>query len=173
MAHTLYPGDFASNQGKVVVDADGNIIFSAKVRHGDFNDHPITIFDAADNKIEVGGSVEKRSYNLLVAKADPEGKILWHKYITLSTTPINSAQDFVSDAFKSTALTTDSEGNIYVGGNYSAEMTVGDVTLPALNIGTSSVDAQKATALSSCLNSTLMANTLPMLTVLQALLNLS
>jgi len=138
-------GDFASSQGRVTVDSDGNVIFTAKVRHGDFTGQPITIYDAADNKIEMGGAVEKKSYNLLVAKANSEGVILWHRYITLSTVPANSAQDFVSDAFKTTALTTDDDGNIYVGGNYSAEMTVGDVTLPALNIGDTGVDAQKST----------------------------
>ncbi len=138
-------GNFSTGQGRVAVDADGNVIFTAKVSHGDFTGRPITIFDAADNKIEMGGAVEKKSYNLLVAKANADGVILWHKYITLSTTPTNPAQEFVSDAIKTTALTTDAEGNIYVGGNYSAEMTVGDVTLPALNIGESSVDAQKST----------------------------
>lgn len=139
-------GDYASNQGAIATDSNGNIVFTAKVRHGDFLDTPINIIDAQGNKTEFGGAVAQKSYALLVAKASADGNLLWHKYITLSTTPGEGAsKDFISDAVKSTALAIDDNDNIYVGGNFSADMTVADgVTLKANNISTWSGDSQTA-----------------------------
>lgn len=141
-------GDYASNKGNVAVDGEGNVIFTAKVRHGagDGMSKQINMIDAAGNVISYGGTTERRNYALLVVKADAQGKILWYKYITLDTTPSPSAtKDFIADAVNSTALTVDPQGNIYVGGCYSAEMTVEpDVVLPARNIAHWNGDSQLA-----------------------------
>ncbi len=138
-------GDYANNQGDVAVDADGNVVFTAKVRHGDFLDKQINIVDAYGTVTEFGGTTDRRSCNLLVAKASADGKLLWHRYVTFSTVPgADATKDFIADGFKSTALAVDPQGNIYVGGNYSADMTVGDVTLKAANIADWSGDSQKS-----------------------------
>lgn len=136
-------GDYANNQGAVAVDADGNIVFTAKVRHGDFPDKPINIIDADGTVTEFGGPVDQRSYNLLVAKASADGKLLWHRCVTFSTVPgADATKDFIPDAFKSASVAVDPQGNIYVGGNYSADMTVGDITIKTANIAGWSGDSQ-------------------------------
>lgn len=138
-------GDYANSQGAVAVDADGNVVFTAKVRHGDFPDRQINIVDAYGTVTEFGGTVEQRSYNLLVAKASPDGKLLWHRYVTFSTQPgPDATKDFIADGFKSASVAVDPQGNIYVGGNYSADMTIGDVTVKAANVAGWSGDSQTA-----------------------------
>lgn len=137
-------GDFASGQGNVATDSEGNVIFTAKVRHGDNLATPISITDAAGTTVTMGGAVERRSYAVLIAKANKDGQLLWHKYITLSTAPSAAATvDFISDAVKVPALTVDNQGCIYVGGNFSADMKVDDnTTINATNISSWSGDSQ-------------------------------
>lgn len=137
-------GDYASNQCALATDSEGNVVFTAKVRHGGSLDTPINIIDAEGTKTEVGGATEQRNYALLIAKATPAGKLLWHKYITLSTVPgPNATKDFIADAVKSTALAVDDQNNIYVGGNFCADMTVDEnVTLTPNNVADWSGDAQ-------------------------------
>ncbi len=137
-------GDFASGQGNVVTDGDGNVVFTAKVRHGDDLSTPITITDATGATVTMGGTTDRRSYGVLVAKAGKDGRLLWHKYITLSTVPSAAATaDFIPDAVKVPALAVDDQGAIYVGGNYSADMTIDDnTTVTATNISSWSGDSQ-------------------------------
>lgn len=137
-------GDFASGQGNVVTDTEGCVVFTAKVRHGDDLATPITITDATGVSVTMGGTTDRRSYAMLVAKADKDGQLLWHKYITFSTEPsANATVDYISDAVKVAALTVDNQGCIYVGGNYSADMKIDDnTTIAATNISAWSGDSQ-------------------------------
>lgn len=140
-------GDCSSNSGNLVLDNEGNLIFSMKMRQGDFaSEEAITIIDGTGKTYTIGAPTERRSYGLLLVKATKAGEFQWYKFLTLDTTPSeNATKDFIADAVNSTALTVDDEGNIYLGGNYSAEMTVTDeVKLPARNIATWTGDSQVA-----------------------------
>lgn len=141
-------GDYSNNSGDIAIDGQGNAVFAIKVRHGDSLD-AMNFVDAKGTITTFGTATDRRYYGMLIAKADSEGKVLWHKYVSLATTPApgnESIQDFVADAVNVTSVAIDDDGNIYVGGNYSAEMTVAPgVILPAYNIANAQIDTQNST----------------------------
>lgn len=145
-------GDYANNSGSIALDEDGNVVFAIKARQGDSSTQEykaMNFVDAEGTVVTFGTEADRRSYGMLVAKADKAGKILWHKYVSLATAPAQgneNVQDFVADAIKVAAVEVDSEGNIYVAGNYSADMTVAPgVVLPARNVENAKIDAQTST----------------------------
>lgn len=142
-------GDYASNQGAITIDGNGDIVFTAKVRHTDgMTGQQLNIIDASGDMTEFGGTPDKRSYNLMLAKVSAEGNLEWLDYITADTKPVPNAAgsyaDFTSDAVLSTALAVDSDNNIYVGGNYRTDLTVAEnVVLPQRNVASYTGDSQK------------------------------
>lgn len=137
--HSNY-GDFTSGSGGAVVTPSGDVVFCGKVRHSDgFLDKQISFTDAKDNILSIDWSVEKRYQRLFIAKCTADGELLWIRTCDLETEMNQNGKTFASDAVNPSCVSVDNEGNIYVGGNFRAKMTVeksnGDVvTLEAKNL---------------------------------------
>lgn len=125
---TIYSdaGDCDSQQGSVVACPDGSVVFSAKMRHTDgMFDKAFTFVDASDNHVVTGvANVEARWYSLILGKADADGNILWIRNIDVAhgADPAGKAQ-FTANAAYAKGLALDSDGNIYMGGNYRMPLT--------------------------------------------------
>lgn len=146
--------DFSGSTGSVAATADGGVVFTAKMRHTDGRlDEDMVLVDGKGETHTFDWKVDRRYYRLLVGCLDAEGALKWTRFIDLSTDPAPAASgnyvDFTADAAEITNPVIDSEGNIYVGGYFRADMTIateeGDVVLHPHNISTWNGDTQQTT----------------------------
>lgn len=125
--HTTW-GDAAANAGSVVVNNQGDVIFSGIIRHTDGHlDEGIIFVDAKGKEIKVDGNIERRYQRLFWGCASADGEIRWIKLNDMDTAPVPDASgnyaSFTADALNTYGLTVDDQCNIYVSGNFRAAMT--------------------------------------------------
>ena len=122
--HSNY-GDFLASSGGVAVTATGDVVFCGKVRHTDGAlDKPVSFTDAKNNTITLDWSVEQRYQRLYIAKCTSDGELLWVRTCDLETAMNRNGKTFASDAVSPNGIAVDADGNIYVGGNFRATMSV-------------------------------------------------
>lgn len=129
--------DFVNNEGGVASMPDGGAVFTARIRCSDLGGgicqwEPITIIDGKGNKTEISWNQlptdSRRFYKGILGRLDKEGNLMWIKNIETSRDAVpggtGSYADFQSEALKINTITTDTSGNVYIGGNFRTILTV-------------------------------------------------
>ncbi|MCM1153325.1 MAG: T9SS type A sorting domain-containing protein [Muribaculum sp.] len=147
-------GDYSTNEGLVAATTDGGVVFSAKVRctdmGGDCQWEDLTLVDGTGKEWKYAWTKDKKRYQkMIVGRMDANGSLLWLSFLECDRTPAAAASgsyaDFQSEAIKSSALTCDSQNNVYIGGNYRNPMHISgsDVVLTPHNVSTWNGDPQQ------------------------------
>lgn len=146
--HSSISGDYAQNRGKLAITPEGNIIFTAKVRHSDgILNEKMSITDGKGKTISFGQAVEKRYYQGIVGCVSPDGELLWLREIIPATALTQfENKKFISDGIDLNALSTDTEGNIYIGGQQKADVTIAADANQTKEIKAQNINATTQTA---------------------------
>ena len=144
-------GEISSNEDRIVATPDGGALIFTSMRHTDGNTDPIVITDGAGNDHNVDWDMVDgtRCYVAIVIKVDAQGAIEWTRLLEPRTDvdaavyPKWSQSARVNtQGVKAYAIDVDNSGNIYVGGNMCADLTVDGVTIPCHNVSTWNGNAQ-------------------------------
>lgn len=138
-------GEVANNAAKIASTADGGAVIMCSARHSEgFLTDAIAFVDNTGNETVIDYSVgNERSYCGLVIKVNGEGAVQWVKTITANTEA--SAEQYpkwtansrhIGEGLKINGLAVDNAGNIYIGGNMVATVTIDDVAIEPHNIAT-------------------------------------
>ncbi|MDE7437236.1 MAG: hypothetical protein K2M93_02005 [Muribaculaceae bacterium] len=124
-------GDFAPSEGGLAVKSNGDLIFVGSVRHTDgYFDKPITIVDAKGTSTELDWTLPadgRRWDRLVVGSISSTGELQWVKTYNVDNSPVPGATgnraDFTADAINVYGAAIDNDDNIYICGNFRADMT--------------------------------------------------
>ncbi len=136
-------GDYASNKGNLAITSDGDIIFTAKVRHTDgILDTPMALSDSQGNIVEFDSPVAQRYYSVIVGRASSDGILKWVRQISPAT-ELSQFDDakFVSDAIDVNALALDADDNIFVGGLQKTDITLAKADNTTADIAVRNIDS--------------------------------
>lgn len=117
-----------ANCGTMIAGEDGSLLLSLKVRPTQTNPSEYTspvIKDASGAEITFPDfDYSLWQYNQLLVKISKEGYVQWAKHFAMDQFPTGTSSSETSNAVTPYAFTADSEGNIYIGGNFRAPMIV-------------------------------------------------
>lgn len=124
-------GDVNDSQSAVAPTADGGAVAALKFRHSDHNKQdgvisPIFAIVANDGEtislpLEYPGVWVNQPF---ILRVDENGEIVFGKRMFCSTEQAAKGEGLTPDAFTFSAVTEDEEGNIYIAGSQSLDLTI-------------------------------------------------
>ncbi len=119
-----YMGDLGSTL--LQETQDGGVVAVMKYRHTNKNEDGsnrfFSFYDAKGNKSDIIHDYPAWIYQGVIMKLSSEGELEWTKLIKFDHPTINGK--IITDVFSISSMTTDNEGNIYIGGNLRSTMTL-------------------------------------------------
>ncbi len=120
--------DMTSNSSSMVSTSDG-VIALVTLRHPDkAADHSPVIVDATGKETSLEWTLESsdasRYYILIVMKLSSDGALQWVRKMEADHTPRSSEQKVLEQGLFFSAIVQDAEGNLYIGGRQTTEISV-------------------------------------------------
>ncbi|HBC22387.1 MAG TPA: hypothetical protein DC009_10065 [Porphyromonadaceae bacterium] len=126
--------DFYNNQGDVVATSDGGVIFTAKLRNtddggsGEYLWNDVTLVDGKNQTHTYTWNHDdsdlRRFYQIMIGRLSADGDLLWVKFIQVDRFKDEATETFYSDAISVAATAVDDFDNVYIAGNFRANMTI-------------------------------------------------